>query len=107
MNDIPINLDNFTVATNDPHETRHGRMARGDYGFLKVPQGTAMADPSKPCGRVSPKTAVSGVAWPFQGWPAHRAGGLRQSSTLFHPTPTMKRVFMHIGQICGDEWTTL
>jgi hypothetical protein len=36
-----------------------------------------MPNPSTPCRRVTPETAL----WLFLGWPAHRAGGLRPSST--------------------------
>jgi hypothetical protein len=42
-----------------------GCMAWGGHGLLKVSPGLAMPDPSTPCGRAIPETAL----WPFQGWP--------------------------------------
>jgi hypothetical protein len=59
-------------------EFNHRRMARGGHGLPKVLPGPAMINRSMPCGRASPET----VLWPFQGWPAQRAGGLRLSFTL-------------------------
>jgi hypothetical protein len=44
----------------------HGRMARGSHGIPKVSLGPALLDPSTPCGRATPETALQ----PFQGWPA-------------------------------------
>jgi hypothetical protein len=46
-----------------------------------------MTNPSTPCGRVTPETALR----LFQGWPAHRAGGVRPSST---PLDTLRRTPM-------------
>jgi hypothetical protein len=51
-----------------------GRMARGVHGLPKVSPGTAMPYPCMPCGPATPETAI-------QGWPVHRAGGLRPSFT--------------------------
>jgi hypothetical protein len=65
----------------------HGRMARGDYGHPKVSTGPAMPDPSTPFGEVNPETALQ----PFQGWPTHKAGGLRPSSS---PLDTPRRTPM-------------
>jgi hypothetical protein len=55
----------------------HRRMARVGHGLPKVLLGSAMPDPSTPCRGATSETAL----WPIQGWPAHRAGGLRPSST--------------------------
>jgi hypothetical protein len=52
-------------------------MARGDHGLSEVSPVPAMPDPSMPCGRAIPETALR----PFQGWPAQRAVGQRLSST--------------------------
>jgi hypothetical protein len=53
-----------------------GRLARGGHELSKVSPGPAMPDPSMPYEQATPETAL----WPFQGWPARRAGGLRPSS---------------------------
>jgi hypothetical protein len=37
---------------------RHGRVARDGHGLLKVSLGPAMPNPSTPCGRSTPETAV-------------------------------------------------
>jgi hypothetical protein len=65
-----------------------------------------MPDPSTPCGRATHETAL----WPFQGWLAHRAGGLRQSSTSMDTpcrTP-MSRIHCLYGELDiktpGAEW---
>jgi hypothetical protein len=47
-----------------------GAWQEGGHGRPKVSSGPAMT---------TPETAER----PFQGWPAHRAGGLRPSSTPF------------------------
>jgi hypothetical protein len=47
-------------------------MARGGHGLAKVSLGLTMSDLSTPCGRASPEMAL----WLFQGWHAHRTGGL-------------------------------
>jgi hypothetical protein len=52
-------------------------MARGIHGHPKVTAGPAMPDPSTPCGRATPETALQA----FRGCPARRVGGLRPSST--------------------------
>jgi hypothetical protein len=54
------------------------RMASSGHGLPKVSFGPAMPDPSTPCGRATPETTFR----PFQGWPSHRAGSLRLTSTL-------------------------
>jgi hypothetical protein len=41
---------------------RHGRKARGGYGLPKVSLGPTMPNPSTPCGRATPETALQ----PFQ-----------------------------------------
>jgi hypothetical protein len=46
-----------------------------------------MPYPSTPCGLTTPETALR----PFLGWPGHRAGGLRPSST---PLDTPRRTPM-------------
>jgi hypothetical protein len=56
----------------------HGRTARDGHGLLQVSLEPAMPNPSRPCGRATPKTAER----PYQGWHVHRASGLRPSSTL-------------------------
>jgi hypothetical protein len=61
--------------------SEHGCMACGGHVLRKVLLGSAMSDPSMPCWRVTSETAL----WPFQGWPAHRAGG--RLLPLGHPTP--------------------
>jgi hypothetical protein len=66
-------------------------MARGVHGLPKVSRGPAMPNPSMPCQQATPKTALQ----PFLGWPARRAGGLRQSST---PLDTQRRT----GLVLGD-----
>jgi hypothetical protein len=53
------------------HIFDHGRMVRGGHGLPKVL-------PSRLCKRTTPETAL----WLFQGWPVHRLGSLRPSSTL-------------------------
>jgi hypothetical protein len=65
----------------------HGCMARGDHGLTKVSPAPAMPYRSMPCGQATPETALQ----PFQGWPAHRAGGLLPSST---PLDTSRRTPM-------------
>jgi hypothetical protein len=62
----------------------HGRMARCGHGLPKVSPGPAKPYPSMPWGRVTPETALLS----FLGWPAHKAGGLRPSST---PLDTPRR----------------
>jgi hypothetical protein len=48
------------------------RMARGIHGLSKVSPGPAMLDPSTPCGRATPETAL----WPFRGWSSRRSSFL-------------------------------
>jgi hypothetical protein len=70
----------------------HGRMGRGGHGLPKVLPGPAMPDPSTPCGRATPKTAL----WPFQGWPTCKVGGLWQFPTLLDtPRRTPMSTFAH------------
>jgi hypothetical protein len=57
-------------------------MERGGHGLPKVSPGPAMLYLSMPCGWAIPKTALR----PFQGWPAHRTGGLQLSYLFGHPT---------------------
>jgi hypothetical protein len=52
-------------------------MVKGIHILPRVSPGPALPDPSMPCRRVTAETAL----WPFQGWPARRADGLRPSST--------------------------
>jgi hypothetical protein len=59
----------------------------GGHGLPKVLLGPAMPYPSTPCDRVTHETAL----WPFQGWPAHRAGVLQLYST---PLDTPRRTPM-------------
>jgi hypothetical protein len=67
-----------------------GRMARGCHGLPKFSPTPAMSNPSTPCGRSTPETDL----WPFQGWPARKAGGLRPSSTpLVTPRRTPLEAF--------------
>jgi hypothetical protein len=66
---------------------KHGCMARGGHGISKVPLRPAMPDPSMLCGWATPETA----SWPFQGWSACRAGGLRPS---FTPLDNQRRTTM-------------
>jgi hypothetical protein len=53
------------------------RTGRGIHRLPKVSPRPAQPDPYTPCGRATPQTALR----PFGGWPAHRAGGLRLSSS--------------------------
>jgi hypothetical protein len=59
-------------------------MAMGIHGLPKVSPGPAMPDPSTPCGRATPETALH----QFLVWPDRKAGGLRPSST---PLDTPRR----------------
>jgi hypothetical protein len=52
-------------------------MTRGIDGLPKVPPGPTMPNPSTPCGQAIPETALQ----LFLGWPAHKAGSLRPTST--------------------------
>jgi hypothetical protein len=75
-------------------------MARGAHELAKVSVEPAMPDPSTPCGCTTSETALR----PFQGWPAHRASGLRSTSTpLDTPSraPMWKRV---VRQRVGEDW---
>jgi hypothetical protein len=54
----------------------HRRMAGGGHGVSKVLLGPAMPYPSMPSKRATPETNLR----LFQGWPSHKARGLRQSS---------------------------
>jgi hypothetical protein len=64
------------------------RTGRGIHGLPKVSPGPAMPNPYTPCGRTTPETALR----PFRGWPAHRAGGLRPSSS---PLDTPSRIWAY------------
>jgi hypothetical protein len=67
-------------------------MAKGIHGLPKVSSGPALPNPSTPCGRATPETALR----PFRRWPAHRAGGLWLSAT---PLDTPRRTgLLHIGE---------
>jgi hypothetical protein len=57
---------------------RHGRMARGGHGLLNVSLGPAMLNPSMPCGRATPETALR---W-FQVWPSMQGGW---PAAVFYP----------------------
>jgi hypothetical protein len=68
-------------------------MSRGGHGLPNVSLGPTMPDPSTPCGRATPETALQS----FYGWSAHKVGGLWQFSTPLDspmdtpcstPTPT-------------------
>jgi hypothetical protein len=77
--EIFLNLRHHHVPPTSTNVTApHRRMTRGGHGLPKVSPGPTMPEPSTPCGRATPETAL----WPVQGWPAHRAGGLQPSSTL-------------------------
>jgi hypothetical protein len=68
------------------------RMAMGGHGLFKISVGPTMPDPSSPCRRTIPETALRA----FQGWPACRAGSLWPSSTLLdttHRTPMHKFLY--------------
>jgi hypothetical protein len=67
----------YLVRRTLPHSKFQARMARGIHGLTKVSLGPALPYPSMPCRRATPETAL----WMFLGWPAHRAGDLRPSST--------------------------
>jgi hypothetical protein len=69
------------------HRSDHERIARGGHGLPKVSFGPAMPDASTLCRLATPETALR----LSQGWPAHRAAGLRPSSNLLdapRPMPT-------------------
>jgi hypothetical protein len=70
-------------------------MARGIHGLPKFSPGSAMPDPSTPCGRATPQTALQ----LFLGWPTHRAGGLRPSSS---PLDTPCRMGLVGGNILDE-----
>jgi hypothetical protein len=55
---------------------RHGRMGRGGHRLPKVSHMPVMPDPSTPCGRATPETAVF---YPF-GHPTPYAYGYRDGS---------------------------
>jgi hypothetical protein len=59
-------------------------MAMGGHGLPKVSPGPAMPDPSTPCRRASPETALRS----FQGWPMTSPQGWWPSST---PLDTPRR----------------
>jgi hypothetical protein len=76
-----------TIHNNSPRDHQaqtqcHRRMARGGHGLPKVSSRPALTYPSTPCGGPTPKTVLR----LFLGWPAHRLGSLRRSSTLLNPT---------------------
>jgi hypothetical protein len=76
-------------------------MTRGGRGLPEVSLGPAMPNTYTPCRWATPETALC----PFQGWPAHRAGGLRPSSTPFDTprrTPLVLRDMKTLS-IHGDE----
>jgi hypothetical protein len=56
---------------------QQARAGRGIHGLPKVSPRLTMPNPSTPCGRATPQTALR----LFGGWPARRAGGLRPSSS--------------------------
>jgi hypothetical protein len=66
-----------TILQKQNQSSSHGRMARGGHGLPKVSLGPVMPDPSTPCGRPTPETALQ----QFLGWPTRKAGGLQPSST--------------------------
>jgi hypothetical protein len=66
---------------------KHGHMAWGGHGLPKVSLAAAMSDPSTPCGRATPETALP----PFKGWLVRSAGNLQPSST---PSDTPRRTPM-------------
>jgi hypothetical protein len=79
-NRSPMNFASpMSTRRRPPLIPRQARVARGIHGLPKVSSGPAMPNPSTPCWRATPETALR----LFRGWPAHRAGGLRPSSTLF------------------------
>jgi hypothetical protein len=64
----------------------HRRMAKGSHDLPNVSTGPAVPYLSTPCKRATPEMAL----W-FQGWLAHKAVGLRPSSTpLDTPRRTLK-----------------
>ena len=69
---------------------KHRRMAGGGHGLPKVSPGLAMPNPSTPCGQATTETAL----WPFLGWPACRASGLRPFST---PVDAPRHAPLHMG----------
>ena len=71
----------------------HRRMARGGHVLPKVSPGPALPDPSTPCGRATPKTALQ----LFLRWPARRAGGLPPSSILLNTQRHMAKLFQFKG----------
>jgi hypothetical protein len=66
-------------------------MARGGHEFPIVSLEPTMPDPSTPCGRATPETAL----WPLQGWPVRG-----QTAAVFypfgHPTSYTYIVIFHI-----------
>jgi hypothetical protein len=55
----PLELDySRSSPPLDGHDFTHERMARGGHGLPKVSPGPAMPNPSKPCGRATPETAL-------------------------------------------------
>jgi len=74
---------------------RHGRTARGGHGLPKVSPGPAMPDPSMPCGRATPETALQ----QFRGRPAHRVGSLRRLLPFW--TPHAVRLWEE--EVSGDQ----
>jgi hypothetical protein len=71
-------------------------MARGGHGLPKVSPGPAMLDPSAPCERATPQTAL----WPLQRWPSCKAGSLQPSSTLLD---TPRRIPMRLSLPLSDS----
>jgi hypothetical protein len=65
-------------------------------GLPKVSAGPAMPVPSTPRGRTTPEMALQ----PFRGWPSHRAGGLRPSSTPL----AMEYAYVLLRIVRRDSW---
>jgi hypothetical protein len=58
-------------------------MSWGGHGCHKVSLGPTMPYPSMACGRAIPETAL----WPFQRWPARKAGAYSRLLPLCPPPP--------------------
>jgi hypothetical protein len=81
-----------------PQSQKHSRMARGGHGLPKVSPGPAMPNPSTPCERETPETALR----LFQGCPTHRVCGLRPSSTFLDAprrTPMVRGAMKNVPEI--------
>jgi hypothetical protein len=80
----PLNSPRRTLMVQVETDFDQSLMARGIHGVPKVSPGPAMLDPSTPCERATPETALR----LFLGWPARRPGNMRPSST---PLDTPRR----------------